>query len=109
MRGRDVTLPVVEFNRRAARLAISVALLLAAGGAWAGSHAIAVGAIDPASLSDSTASVDIPYRCTGGAAQTLAWSVSSNDGMYRSAPNTPRLRHIADPTRYLPYSLNVPA
>lgn len=116
----------------AMRFALAAAAMIASGAAWGGgSHALSVGArvlsagncqfngagpsalsfgaIDPSSSSDSTASVDIPYRCNGGSAATVSWSVASDDGLHKSASNTPRLRHVSNPAQYLRYSLYTPA
>src|SRR5438034_1451769 len=75
----------------------------------AGASALSFGSIDPSSAANAVAKVDIPYRCNGGAAATVAWSVSSDGGLYKSAANAPRLRHASNPSRYMRYSLDLPA
>ena len=75
----------------------------------AGPSALSFGAIDPSSSSNATASVNIDYRCTGGgAAPTVVWGVGSNDGLYKTAANAPRMRHAVNPAAFLNYSLNTP-
>jgi spore coat protein U-like protein len=76
----------------------------------AGPTALTFAPIDPSSLANATVSANIGYRCTGGGAlPNLTWSISSNDGQYETGAGAPRMRHLVDPTRFLPYSLNVPA
>jgi spore coat protein U-like protein len=76
----------------------------------AGPTALSFGAIDQASSANQTASVGIGFRCTGGGASpTIAWSVTSDDGLYVSGPAAPRMRHAVNPGAYLRYSLNMPA
>lgn len=74
----------------------------------AGPTALNFGAVDPSSLANATASANIQYRCTGSSAM-VTWAISSNDGLYETGPGAPRMRHTVDPTRFLPYTLNVPA
>ena len=74
----------------------------------AGASALSFGAVNPSSSSDATAKVDIPYRCNGGAAATVAWSVSSNDGLNKAEPNMPRLRNAASPSHYMRYAIETP-
>jgi spore coat protein U-like protein len=75
----------------------------------AGPSALAFGAIDPSSGANSTASVNIDYKCSGGgAAPTITWAVTSDDGLYKTAPNSPRMRHTVNAGAYLKYTLNTP-
>ena len=122
-------------TRTTIRSCAALAMLLALHAPWieaAGSHSLTIGAtvlsagncrfdnagptaltfapIDPSSLANATVSANIAYRCTGGgAAPNLTWSISSNDGLYETGAGAPRMRHGVDPTRFLPYTLNVPA
>lgn len=73
-----------------------------------GTSTLDFGAIDPSSSSNVTASVNIQYRCNGGA-PVASWAISSNDGLYETGPNAPRMRHATTPTQFLAYTLNVPA
>lgn len=66
------------------------------------------GAIDPSSTTNATASVVIGYRCSGGA-PTAFWNITSDDGLYETGANAPRMRHLVNPSEHLPYSLNMPA
>lgn len=118
---------------RMCRKPFAVAFLLALpalAGAASGSHSLAIGAtivsggncrfsdagptalnfgpIDPSSPAIATTSANIQYRCTGSAAM-VTWAISSNDGLYETGPGAPRMRHAVDPTKFLPYTLNVPA
>ena len=85
----------------AARLGMVVVLAAAGAAESAGSHRLSVGATvvhggncsftapGPAALSfkaDSKSSVDISYRCNGGAASTVSWAaLSANTGNTRPA------------------------
>lgn len=112
------------------RGAAALGLLLSAGAALAaGSHSIEVsatvlsknacrftnggpsqlafGSIDPSAATTVSQTAVTTFRCTGSDA-TATYSISSNDGLYASGPGQPRMRHATDPTRYLPYALNVP-
>jgi len=65
------------------------------------------GAINPASLTNATASVTLVIRCQGSAA-TASYAVTANDGLYGTGPGQPRMRHAVTPTEFLPYTLNTP-
>lgn len=68
------------------------------------------GTIDPSSATNATASVNIQFRCTGGGANpTIIWYVASDWGQHETGPGAPRMRHTGDPSKYLAYSLNLPA
>ena len=93
------------------RLAIG-AVVLPAGNCQftnAGTAALAFGQIDPSSSGNAVARVDIPFRCNGGASPTVAWSVSSDDGLHKAGANAPRLRHATNAAHHMRYSLDVPA
>jgi hypothetical protein len=68
---------------------------------------LAFGAIDPSSLTAKTASVSLQMKCAGSA-NTAAYSLSSNDGLYPIGAGLPRMRHTVTVTEFLPYMLNTP-
>lgn len=71
------------------------------------SSVLAFGNIDPSSLVNSVATASTTFRCNGSA-NNATYSIGSDDGLYRSGAGAPRMRHTTDPTRFLPYSLNLP-
>ena len=73
----------------------------------AGPTALAFGAIDPSGTGNRTATAAVGFRC-GGSVAVAVYSVSSDDGLYESGANAPRMRHATDLTRFLPYSLDLP-
>ena len=114
--------------RIAARILATLLLGGCAAAHAAGSHTVTVGAvvlsthnckfivptstldfgnIDPSSTANVTATVNIQYRCNGGA-PTAFWTVSSNDGLHATGIGAPRMRHAVTATEYLPYTLNAP-
>lgn len=72
-----------------------------------GPTGLAFGTIDPSSLTPVTATVGIGFRC-GGSAANATYAITSDDGLYETGADNPRMRHATIPTAYLPYTLNVP-
>jgi len=72
-----------------------------------GPTALAFGTIDPSSLTPATTSIGIGFRC-GGSAANATYVITSDDGLYETGANNPRMRHATILTAYLPYTLNVP-
>lgn len=72
-----------------------------------GPSQLAFGNIDPSAGTTVSLVVATTFRCTGSDA-VATYSISSDDGLYAAGPGQPRMRHATDPTRYLPYALNIP-
>lgn len=89
-------------------LTVSAAVLSKNTCRFAGGSSTLSLSIDPASGAAATASTSLSIRCTGSAA-TATWSLTSNSGLYGSSPAALRMRHGADLTEFLPYSLSFPA
>jgi spore coat protein U-like protein len=73
----------------------------------AGPTVLAFGAIDPSSLANKTATATTTFKCTGSSA-LATYSITSDDGLYKTGVNAPRLRHATNLTQFLPYSINLP-
>jgi len=65
------------------------------------------GTIDPSSSVNATASVNLAIVCNGSASVGV-YVISSNNGLHSGGTGGLRLRHLTNPTAFLPYSLNVP-
>lgn len=73
----------------------------------AGPTVLDFGAIDPSSGVDKTATASMTYRCTGSNPMAT-YIVTSNDGLYSTGANAPRMRHGINLATYVPYAINVP-
>lgn len=65
------------------------------------------GTINPSSSVNATASVNLAIVCTGSA-NTAFYGISRDNGLHSGGTGGLRLRHVINPTAFLPYSLNVP-
>lgn len=72
-----------------------------------GPTVLSFGTIDPSSPATQTAVATTTFRCTGSSA-TATYSISSDDGLYETGANAPRMRHSVDLTRFLPYTIDLP-
>jgi spore coat protein U-like protein len=73
----------------------------------AGPTVLAFGAIDPSSSVNKTATTTTTFKCTGPSA-LATYSITSDDGLYKTGANAPRMRHAINLTQFLPYSINLP-
>ena len=73
----------------------------------AGPTALPFGSIDPSSTANVTHDALIGFSCSG-APGTAVYSVTSDDGLYETAPGANRMRHATNTSLYLRYSLNTP-
>lgn len=71
-----------------------------------GSTALNFGFLDPANPVDVTVGATIGFRCNGGP-QNVTFAITRDDGLYRSGPGAPRLRHNVLATEFLPYGLGL--
>ena len=65
------------------------------------------GTIDPSSSVNATASVNLAIVCDGSASVGV-YVISRDNGLHSGGTGGLRLRHVTNPTAFLPYSLNVP-
>ncbi|HET7401490.1 MAG TPA: spore coat protein U domain-containing protein [Usitatibacter sp.] len=65
------------------------------------------GTINPSASVNATASVNLDIVCTGSAALAV-YAISRDNGQHSGGTGGLRLRHLTNPTAFLPYSLNVP-
>lgn len=72
----------------------------------AGPTALNFGDIDPSSSSPKTAAAVMSIRCTGSD-RNVVYQLASNGGL-NAVTDQPRMRHASDPTRFLPYQLDLP-
>lgn len=72
-----------------------------------GPTALAFGAIDAWSSADKTANATTTFKCVGSSA-IASYFISSNDGLYSTGSDSPRMRHATTLTEFLPYTLNFP-
>ena len=67
---------------------------------------IPFGTMDAALAADRVMTATVTFRCLGSA-PIASFLFSSNDGLYRSGPGQPRMRHASVTTEFLPYSLGL--
>jgi hypothetical protein len=67
---------------------------------------LALGTIDPRSPLATSQSVTTTITCVGNAANAT-YFITSNDGLYSTAVNSPRMRHVSLPTQFMPYALAI--
>jgi len=72
-----------------------------------GPTALPFGSVDPSSTANVTRDALIGLRCAGSAG-TAVYSVTSDDGLYETAPGANRMRHATNTSLYMRYSLNTP-
>lgn len=65
------------------------------------------GAINPASSTTATATVNGSVSCNGGQASTVTLGFTLGAGSYDTSPGNRRMRHATTLTEFLPYSLAV--
>jgi len=65
------------------------------------------GTIDPSSSVNATASVNLSIVCNGSALLAF-YVITSDNGLHSGGTGGLRLRHVTNPTAFMPYSLNVP-
>lgn len=63
------------------------------------------GSLDPANPIDKSVNTTIIYRCQAQGNRPITFTITDDDGLYKTGPNAPRMRHTTQPTQYLPYSL----
>ena len=68
--------------------------------------ALNFGNLDPANPIDRTVSTTVTFVCHGSA-PSATFSITDDDGLYKTAPNANRMRHTTVTTEYLPYSLTL--
>lgn len=68
--------------------------------------ALNLGSLDPANPVDKTVSTSITFICRGSA-NPATFSITDDDGLYKTAPNANRMRHTTVTTEYLPYSFTL--
>ena len=66
------------------------------------------GSIDPSSLANKTATVNMVVRCNGSAG-TATFALTLGDGLNPVGPSQPRMRHTVNAAEYLGYSASAPA
>lgn len=70
------------------------------------SATLSFGTLDPGNPVDVTASTTIGFRCMGSA-PVATFLLTDDDGLYESAPNRNRMRHVSLPAAYLPYGMTL--
>lgn len=73
-----------------------------------GPTALNFGNIDPSAQSNASAGASIDFRCNGSDAVAV-FGISSDDGLYESGPESPRMQHASLPGEYLPYDISFPS
>jgi spore coat protein U-like protein len=63
---------------------------------------LAFGGLDPSSGVDVNASTTTTFWCTKDA----TYSVTDDDGLYKTGPNANRMRHATTLTEYIPYTFS---
>ena len=72
-----------------------------------GPTALNFGAIDPSSVVNKTATATTIFRCIGSSPMAT-YLIVSNDGLYSSGANAPRMRHSLNVAQFLPYTITLP-
>lgn len=67
---------------------------------------LGLGSIDPLSTLSVSQSVTTTITCAGNAANAT-YFISSNDGLYSTGTNAPRMRHDTLTTQFMPYTLTI--
>ena len=67
--------------------------------------ALNFGSLDPANPIDKIATTTIIFRCQANGNALITFFVTDNDGLYKTGPDTPRMRHTTQTSEYLPYTL----
>ena len=73
----------------------------------AGPTVLDFGAIDPSSGVNKTATASTTFRCTGSNPMAT-YLITSDDGLYSTGANAPRMRHTVNPANFLPYNIDMP-
>ena len=72
-----------------------------------GPTALDFGAIDPSSVVNKTATATTIFRCVGSSPMAT-YLIVSDDGLYRSGANAPRMRHGVNFAQFMPYTITLP-
>ena len=64
------------------------------------------GSLDPANSVDQNTTTTINFSCKGNGNAPITYSVTDNDGLYKTGPDAPRMRHSTQVSEYLPYTLS---
>jgi spore coat protein U-like protein len=67
---------------------------------------LALGEIDPLATLSVSRSVTTTITC-GGNAPNATYFISSDDGLYETGTNAPRMRHLTLTTQLMPYALTI--
>lgn len=67
---------------------------------------LALGLIDPRSPLNTTQSVTTTITCVGNATDAT-YLITSDDGLYSTGANAPRMRHATLTTQFMPYALSI--
>lgn len=70
------------------------------------SAALNFGSLDPTNPVNKSVNVPINFVCRGSA-PVATFFISDDDGLYETGPNTKRMRHSANLTAFLPYSITL--
>lgn len=72
-----------------------------------GPTALDFGAIDPSSVVNKTATATTIFRCVGSSPMAN-YLIVSDDGLYSSGANAPRMRHAVNFAQFMPYTITMP-
>jgi spore coat protein U-like protein len=64
------------------------------------------GSLDPANPVDRNGNTTVVFHCSGNGNTPITFAISDNDGLYKSGPSAPRMRHATQLSEYLPYTLS---
>jgi spore coat protein U-like protein len=69
--------------------------------------ALDFGSLDPGNPIDKSVNTTIYYRCQAQGNRPITFAITDDDGLYEIGPDAPRMRHITQPTEYIPYSITL--
>ena len=64
------------------------------------------GSLDPANPVDRNGSTTVGFGCNGNGNAPITFAITDDDGLYKTGPNAPRMRHATQLSEYLPYDLS---
>jgi spore coat protein U-like protein len=67
---------------------------------------LSFGSLDPSNPIDKNVTTTVIFRCQANGNNLVTFSITDDDGRYRTGPGAPRMKHTTQ-TEYLPYSLTL--